>query len=156
MRVVIIRKAKLEDSAAILNLMKQLIEEHAAVDKYYKPFIKYRGLKKYIADAIKNRGQLLLIAECDGTIAGYLMAAIEEAPFYSSEKFIGVIADTAVDKKYRRQGILKSLFNETLGWLKEKNINYLELSVDARNTAAVAAWRKFGFEDYKLRLRRAL
>lgn len=152
----VIRKAEQKDAAAVIALMKQLIDEHAALDEYYKPYAKYRGLKGYIADAIKNSEQLLLIAEVENKIVGYVLAAVEEAPFYSSERFIGIIADATVEKTIRRQGMLTQLFQEALNWFKQKGVSYIELSVDARNTAAIAAWRKLGFENYKLRLRRIL
>lgn len=152
----IVREAQKNDTGQILVLMKQLINEHAALDKYYKPFSKYRGLRDYISGAIKNPDQLLLVAETDGEIVGYILTAIEEAPFYSSEKLIGVVADAAVEKKYRRQGILTVLFKDALKWLGGVGINYVELSVDARNSSAVSVWRKLGFKDYKLRLRRLI
>lgn len=156
MRTVNIRKAEQKDTAAILVLMKQLIDQHAALDKYYKTFAQHRSLKSYVANAIKNSDQLPLVAEINDKVVGYFLAEIQEAPYYSSEKFIGVVADAAVDYKYRRRGILTELFKEAMARFKEKGVNYLELWVDARNAPAVAAWRKLGFKDYKLRLRRTL
>jgi len=147
-----IRKAQNQDQPEILNLMRQLIEEHRALDPYYKPFAQYRELKKYVRKAITDPKKLLLIAEEGGEIAGYFLGAIEPAPYYSSEKSIGLVADTAVDKQYRRRGILRSLFQEALKWFQKKQLKVIELSVDARNNAAVAAWKKLGFKDYKLRL----
>lgn len=149
----IIREANKNDLAGILALIKQLIDQHRQIDPYYKPFKDYRGLKSYIAGAVKDPNKLVLVAEDGDKILGYFMGEIEEAPFYSSEKYIGLVADTCVDKKFRRQGMLKKLFNKAVRWFKEKGINYVELSVDARNKEAVAAWRKLGFSDYKLRLR---
>jgi ribosomal protein S18 acetylase RimI-like enzyme len=149
-----IRKAKNQDWPAILNLMRQLIEEHHALDKYYKSFAQYQklGLKNYIQESIKNPDKVFLVAEENNKILGYFLGTIEEAPYYSSEKKIGVIADTAVEKLYRQKGILRSLFQEALRWFKKENIKFIELSVDARNNAAVSAWKNLGFKDYKLRL----
>jgi ribosomal protein S18 acetylase RimI-like enzyme len=149
----IIREANKNDLVEILALIKQLIDKHRQIDPYYKPFKDYRGLKSHIAHAVKDPNKLVLVAENSDQILGYFMGEIEEAPFYSSEKYIGVVADTCVDKKLRRHGILKKLFGEAIKWFKEKRVNYIELSVDARNREAVAAWRKLGFSDYKLRLR---
>ncbi|MBI2024624.1 MAG: GNAT family N-acetyltransferase [Candidatus Harrisonbacteria bacterium] len=150
-----IRKATARDTLAIIALMKQLIDEHRRSDKYYKPFSLYRGLPEYVQKAIRDSKKLLLTAEMDKKIVGYLLVAIEPAPFYSSEKKIGVIADTVVSKKYRRQGILKKMFLQAQKWLRGKKIRYFELSVDARNKSAVRSWKKLGFSNYKLRLRKA-
>lgn len=149
----VIRKAQNQDLPAILNLMRQLIEEHRTRDKYYKPFSQYQDLKYYIRDAIADSKKILLVAEDHGAVLGYFIGAIEEAPYFSSEKFIGVVADTAVDKNHRRQGILKLFFQEARRWFQKKKITLVELSVDASNKAAVTAWKNLGFKDYKLRLR---
>ena len=152
----IIRVSRKDDSAGIIALMKQLIDEHHQLDPYYKKFSDYQGLPEYIADTIKDRNKLLLVAEENEKIIAYFIGAIEEAPYYSSEKEIGVVADVAVDKKHRRRGILKSLFKKAQEWFEKKGVSYIELSVDARNTEAVIAWKKLGFSDYKLRLRKPI
>lgn len=148
-----IRKAKTKDAAGVLALMKQLIDLHRGLDKYYKPFSAYRGLARYIADSAADRKKIFLVAEIDGKIKGYFLGSMEKAPFYSSENYIGVVADAAVDLKTRRQGLLKALFSVAGKWFKTMRVKYIELSVDARNLSAVRAWKKLGFKDYKLRLR---
>lgn len=152
----IIREALSQDANGVLKLMKQLIEEHGELDPYYKPFSKYRGLKKYIAEAAKDNNKLLLVAEIEGQIAAYFLGEIQEAPFYSNEKEIGWVADADVDPAYRRKGVLKTLYREALKWFASREIKYIELSVDSRNQPAVSAWQKLGFEKYKLRLRKKL
>lgn len=151
-----IRKATKEDLSAILKLMQELINFHYSLDSYYRPAIKFRGLRDYVANAIKSPKKLLLVAESDQQIIGYFLGAIEIAPVYSSEKTVGLIADAVVNKKYRRKGVLKQLFQEALNWFNKKEVNYIELSVDARNLDAILAWKKLGFQDYKLRIRRTL
>ena len=153
--MIVIRKATKDDLAKILSLMRQLIEEHQVLDNYYKSFTQYQGLRDYVLKSIKNRSKLLLVAEVGGRVAAYFIGAIEPAPFYSVAKKIGVVADTSVDKSFRRQGILKMLFQEALRWFKKKKVNYIELSVDLRNKVGVAAWEKLGFVGYKIRMRRA-
>lgn len=151
-----IRKVKVQDLPAILNLMRQLIEEHRLLDKYYKPFSQYRELKDYIRESIKDPEKIFLAAEENNKIIGYFLGAMEEAPYYSSEKKIGAVADAAVEKFSRRKGILRLLFQEALRWFKNKKVKFVELSVDSRNKTAVTAWRNLGFKDYKLRLRQKL
>lgn len=148
----IIRKAATKDAIGILGLMKQLIDLHHRLDSYYKNFFQYRNLRDYIDEAIKNRDKILLVAEEDNAILGYIIGVVEDAPFYATEDKIGVIADATVAEQYRKQGVLRLLFNEAIVWFNQKRIKRIELSVDARNEAAVAAWKKLGFKDYKLRM----
>ncbi len=149
----IIRKITIKDAAVVLDLMKQLIDDHAKLDPYYKKFSDYAELPQYIADTAKDRDKIFLVAESNGKVIAYFIGAIEEAPYYSSEKKIGVIADTVVDKKHRRSGVLKRFFAEALVWFRKKGVHFIELSVDIRNSGAVSAWKKLGFADYKLRMR---
>lgn len=151
-----IRTATSEDATSISKLMKELVEEHHQRDNYYKPSSRYHGLKKYIHNSLKDENKLMLVAEINDKIIAYLIAAIEEAPFYSSEKKIGVIADTVVNKTYRRRGTLTAMFRFTLDWFRKQEVNYIELSVNSKNQAAIAAWQKMGFETYKLRMKKAI
>lgn len=151
-----IYKAGVNDTNDILRLMRGLIAEHHQRDRYYKPFSKYRGLKKYILDSLKDKNKLTLVVKNKNGVVAYLVAAIEEAPFYSSEKDIGVIADAAVNKVYRRRGILTMMFKYAEEWFRRQGIKYLELSVNSKNQTAIAAWQKLGFRVYKLRMRKKL
>ncbi|MEK7590135.1 MAG: GNAT family N-acetyltransferase [Patescibacteria group bacterium] len=148
----IIRKAATKDAIGILELMKQLIDLHHRLDPYYKQFSQYRNLRDYINEAATSRDKILLVAEEDNAVLGYIIGTIEETPFYATEDKIGAIADATVAEQYRRRGVLRLLFNEALAWFNKKGIKRIELSVDARNEAAVAAWKKLGFKDYKLRM----
>ena len=143
-----------KDADQIISLMKELINEHRKIDPYYKNFSEYKGLEEYINETIADRNKLLLVAESGGRPIGYFIGIVEEAPYYSSEKKIGVVADTAVTSAKRRKGVLKMFFTEALEWFSKKGVKYIELSVDSRNKDAVTAWRSLGFEDYKIRLKR--
>ena len=85
----IIRKAATKDAIGILELMKQLIDLHHRLDPYYKTFSQYRNLRDYINESIQSRDKILLIAEEDNVVLGYVIGVIEETPFYATENQIG-------------------------------------------------------------------
>ena len=134
--------------------MEILVAEHHARDKKYKSPNSFRGLETYIRSTIMDTDSLLLVAESDEKIVGYFIGNIEEAPTYLHEKRIGVVADTCVHPKFRKQKILSQLFEEALPWFKKRGVRTLELSVHIKNKAAIAAWEKFGFVSYRLRMRK--
>ena len=150
----IIRKATPKDAIGILGLMKQLIDLHHHLDPYYKTFAQYRNLRDYIGETASSRDKILLVAEEDNAVLGYIISVIEDTPSYATENKIGVIADATVTEQCRRRGILRLLFDEALNWFNKKGVKRIELSVDARNETAVASWKKLGFKDYKLRMNR--
>lgn len=154
----IIRKANIKDSEGIISLMKELIDLHAGIDSSYKKFSEYseEDLDGYIKETTADKDKIILVAEDGKKILGYFIGEITEAPYYSKERKIGVVADTVVDPRNRGAGILTAMLEEAKKWFVKKKVNFIELSVDARNSDAVTAWKKLGFEDYKLRLRKSL
>lgn len=157
-KAMLIRKATIKDSESIISLMKELIDLHAGFDSSYKRFSEYskEDLRTYIDETADSKDKIILIAEDGKKILGYFIGEITEAPYYSKEKKIGVVADTVVDPRNRATGILTAMLEEAQKWFAKKKVNFVELSVDARNSDAIAAWRKLGFENYKLRLRKSL
>ena len=151
-----IRKAGKIDLAGILTFAREMARMHHELDPYYRPPEDYKNLAEDLASELDDPDNLILIAEDDSTPLGYIRVAVEEAPTYAAPKKIGVVYDLFVDAARRGQGIGEKLFEEALAWLKSKNIKHIELSVDARNSGAVATWKKFGFFEYKLRMRRDL
>ena len=151
-----IRKATNKDLNKIMELIKDVTDYHYKIDKYYKPFSKYKGLDKYTEDQLKDKNVKILVAEEDGKIIGRIVGAIIKAPPYITPKKIGNIDDTFIKNDYRHKAVGKKLLNELLKWFKEKKVKHIELSVDARNEIGIRAWKKFGFYDYRIEMRKDL
>jgi ribosomal protein S18 acetylase RimI-like enzyme len=151
-----IRKANPNDLPAITDLAGKMVDFHRSLDNYYKPLSAYKNLEKELAGELADKNSLFLVIEKDNKIIGYFRGSIEPAPAYASPKKIGVIYDIYVQKEYRKQGVGEALMKEILEWFQSKNIKNIELSVDARNNNAINFWKKFGFFEYKLRLRKDL
>lgn len=60
----------------------------------------------------------------------------------------GFITNVSVEKGFAGKGIASSLLNQTLKYAKENKFNEIRLKVHARNTLAIALYRKHGFEQY--------
>lgn len=151
-----IRTFKKADVAEVAQLVRQMAEHHHALDTFYKSGEEYSGAEEMVGSWIDDIEMQLFVAEDAGKISGYIRIGIEEGPEYSKEKKIGVVYDSFVAEKDRRQGTATKLFENSLAWFKKKKVNFVELNVDARNNGAIEFWRKLGFDDYKLRMRRPL
>lgn len=147
----LIRKASQNDLGLILDFARQMSEMHKQLDAYYKlP----TNLEETLSSDLNDENSLTLIAEENGISIGYIRVSIERAPAYITPKKIGVVYDLFVNENHRLKGVGKKLFDEALEWLRNKNIKHIELSVDARNISGIAAWKKFGFLEYKIRMRK--
>lgn len=149
----IIREATNKDVDPMLRLVKDVVDYHCKIDGYYKPFSKYRGLKSYLKQQLKDKDVKTFIAEENGKIIGRMVATIVRAPSYVNLKRIGMIDDAFIRPDYRRKGIGNKLFKELTRYFLDNKLNYVELSVDARNNVGIDAWKKFGFRTYRLKLR---
>ncbi len=151
-----IRKATNKDLSKLMELIKDVVDYHYKIDKYYKPFSKYKGLDKYAEGQLKDKNVKMLVAENNGEIIGRIVGIIIKAPPYITPKKIGNIDDAFIKENYRNKEIGKKLINELFKWFKEKKIKHIELSVDARNNIGIKAWKKFGFYDYRIEMKKDL
>ena len=92
------------------------------------------GIKKYI----KRNPATCFVAEKDNKIIGVIISGHDGRR--------GYIYHTAVDKKYRKQGIGKQLVDHALKALDDEGINKVALVVFSRNESGNHFWEKCGFE----------
>ena len=153
---IIIREAVKRDAKDIVNLLKQVADYHRKFDKYYRPSSSYKNLERAVLDSLGNRGEKVVLAESDGKIVGYCAGAMGKAPNYTALKKIGSIDTMIVDEKHRKSGVGEKLCKELMSWFKEKKIKHIELEVDTRNNPGINFWRKAGFFEYRLKMRKDL
>jgi len=80
-----------------------------------------------------------LVAAADGEIVGYLH--VERSSFGFGE--IGML----VAREWRGRGVGSALVEAAIDWARGHGLHKLTLSVFPHNHAAIALYRKFGFED---------
>jgi len=83
-------------------------------------------------------GQIVLTAELNGKICGFLVARIigDEAE----------ILNMAVDKMHRRNGIGSALVNAAISAAQAQNAQNIYLEVRESNSAAISFYQRHGFE----------
>ena len=153
--MVLIRNPKKQDIQFIVKLVKKMVDYHQAIDKYYKDYSGYDDIEisDHFEKLMKDRDTKIIIAEENKKVIGYFMGVIEKAPQYVLPKEIGVIFDAFIEEEYRNQGVGKKIFKELLEWFEKKKVKHIELTVDARNKIGLRAWKKFGFFDFRLKMR---
>jgi GNAT superfamily N-acetyltransferase len=81
--------------------------------------------------------------EEDGRIVGNLTLI----PYYPYGKLYYVIANVAVDSKYRRRGIARDLTSHAVEQARQRGAIYAWLQVREENLGAVMLYRSLGFEE---------
>ena len=92
-----------------------------------------------VSSELKNKLSLWLVAEENGTVAGYIGSQTcgEESD----------VMNVAVHPDFRRRGIAEALVNALVEELKAIGSHCLTLEVRASNVPAIALYEKMGFSE---------
>ncbi len=151
--LMLIRKARKDDIESIHRLDKESIWYHKKFDKnFYTISGKWWKIKKASQlRAIKSPISLILVAESEGKIAGYIWGYIETI----AKQKIGKVQELIVTSGQRRKGIGAGLIKNMLAFFKDRKCITSKIEVFAENLPAIQAYEKIGFRkrEYKMQLK---
>lgn len=97
--------------------------------------------RRMLAEELENQCAAFLVAEAadTGAVLGYagLLVVADE----------GYITNVAVFPEYRRCGIAAQILEVYLNFARANDLAFLTLEVRPTNEAAIALYRRFGFEE---------
>lgn len=150
---VLIRKAKLRDVNKLAEMAFVLLDYHSKYDRelYSGPSKKkqIKLFKQRLKRKIFDKNGLLLVAELNSEIIGYLMASIQDRTALFKVNKWAHIHDIFVEKNFRGRGIGRKLIKTTKRFFKKKGLKYLELEVHPKNTQAMRNYEKLGFREFE-------
>lgn len=139
-----IRPAVPEDHEAVAAIIAQVQQMH--VDwrpDIYRPNDDLLPLEAFAEECAKG---LAFVAEGDGQVVGVLEVVFRhiETPAHVTRDIVFV--DTmAVDEPFRGRGVGRAFFDYLKKLKEEKQLDGIELQVNAKNTAALRMYEKCGF-----------
>jgi RimJ/RimL family protein N-acetyltransferase len=141
--MLIIREIKESDAEEFLNLCKKIDAETQFMmfEPGERP-ITLEEQKDEIKEILLRNNQTIFVTENDGQLIGYLAAY--GGRYKRNRHSVYVI--TGILQAFTSQGIGTRLFEELEKWARENRIHRLELTVMAHNEAALALYKKMGFE----------
>jgi len=142
---VLIRQAEVDDAAALITYLREVTSD-PHVNLLYDPgefCLTVEQERAFILQRRDGSRGLLLVAEADGRIIG--VAGADRKPC-RAERHV-VVLGLSVLEAYRGRGLGTQLLGALLDWCREQpGVRRIELSVYARNTVAIALYRKHGFQ----------
>lgn len=111
-----------------------VFSEKEAIDRYTKEF--------------ENPNALLLVAEDNDDVVGYLYAHADKIDYYNTKKLECEIEVVYVTEDYRRKGVARALVEECIIWAKTKNVFRIKIGAYTQNKASQQAFQKYGFTPY--------
>ncbi len=153
----IVRKARRDDLGQIVNLWIEQGKFHAHLDPLHARNPRSRpSIVKYVRSSLYSSRALLLVAEDKGRVVGFACAHLCMRPPVFKVRPFGYIDDAYLIPAYRHKGIVKLFLLEYNRWFKKKKITFVELSVLMKNQIGRNAWKKHGFKDSIMRMRKKL
>lgn len=139
----VIREIELDDAEQLTTLIQEVeAESEYMLMEPGERQVTPEQHRKRIQSMKNSRNSTILVAVDAGKLVGYMMVIGGSArrTTHSAYLVVGIL------KGYRGQGIGTKLFEKLDLWTAEHQIHRLELTVVARNKAAVALYKKMGFE----------
>lgn len=144
---VFIRKAEKKDINKITELLREVLELHAAI----RPDIFVSGTTKYtgseLAAIIENEKTPVFVAEGDdGEVKGYAFCQIKDPPFSTNMRKVKslFIDDLCVDENCRGSHVGQTLFSFVKKFANGAGCYDITLNVWAGNDNAVRFYDKMG------------
>ncbi len=142
----VVRLARESDLLNLLDFNLRLAWETEG--KQLDPDVVRRGIGRLLADVTKG---FYLVAEIDDDVAGQLMLTYEWSDW--RDGWIWWLQSVYVKEAYRRRGVFRALLAHVVKLAHEReNVVGLRLYVERHNTAAQAAYWRWGFEEMPFRL----
>ena len=148
----VIRQYTKEDIAAIVPRKSQLTRLHAAIDPgYYAPARNADGeFENYLRKRVNDADFKLLVAKDNDRCVGYVMGWIEQRPPIYLKRTVGYLSNIFVDEACQKQKVGENLYRGIEAWFKHKKVDFIEIRADARNSAAIRSFKKYGLKELSI------
>jgi ribosomal protein S18 acetylase RimI-like enzyme len=142
-----VRKMTEADLTAAGKMGADLIRLHHAWDdkRFFTVDNPDSGYRWFLGTQLKNPETVLLVADIDGTVAGYLYGSIEERDWQLLLDAHGAVNDVFVDERFRKQGTGAALMKAGIEALEKLGAKRIVLSSATPNTQAQKLFESLGF-----------
>lgn len=150
----VIRDMTRADLEAVGLLAEQLVRLHHSWDK--KRFFITRdiaaGYRRYFESQLGEKQTLLLTAEVDGAVAGYLFGTLEARDWAKLLDAHGAIHDILVADTHRKLGVAQALMNAAKDRFAKLGAKQVVLYSAASNSEGQALFEKLGYRPTMIEL----
>jgi GNAT superfamily N-acetyltransferase len=155
----VIRRATRGDLDAVGRLGAALLRAHYAFDA--ARFMASgagaeAGYAWFLGTQLDRPDALVLVADIEGEVVGYLYAGIEPQNWKELREEAGFIHDVLVDEGRRGAGIAQALMEAAMDWCRSRGVPRVILWTAARNEGAQRLFARAGFRETMKELTREL
>ena len=145
----LIRDALARDVERVVEIWIGFLDFHARLDpRFARKAGSEREFAQHLERRLAEEDCLLLVAEVEEGVVGYLNGELGSYPPCFAQTAHGVIQDLAVDPPWQRRGLGTALLQAAMVWFQQKGVSAVETGVLAKNPLATGFWKRAGFEPY--------
>lgn len=150
----IVRPATAEDLPTLGALAAELVRFHHAIDpqRFFLPSGVEEGYRRWLGQEIQNAEALVLVAELDGAVVGYVYGRLEKRDFNMLLSAHAALHDVLVVDAARRSHAGEALVRRFAEVAAARGVPRVVLHTATSNTRAQALFRKLGFRDTMLEM----
>jgi ribosomal protein S18 acetylase RimI-like enzyme len=156
---VLIRPATPDDLPVLGRLGAHLMRVHYDFDRLR--FIApgdhaERGYAAFLGEQMQDPDCVVLVADDDGRVTGYVYAAIEPLSWKELRDECGYIHDLIVDPEQRGHGAGSALLEAACAWLRDRGMPRVVLGTAEKNTGAQRLFTRARFRRTMVEMTREL
>ena len=115
-----------------------------------------REVSKYFRQCLRSRNVVVSIAEQDSHPVGFSIVSIRTSPPIRKLRRHGNIDVFFVRRKYRGRGISSLMMDRATKWFIRRGVKHVGLEVINDNKLARAIYKKWGFYDFFVEMRKEI
>ena len=115
-----------------------------------------RGYASFLGRQIEDKDGLVLVAELDGDVIGYVYAGIEPLSWKELRDEAGFIHDLVVDSERRGSGAGSRLLDAAMEWLRDRGMPRVVLWTAEQNVGGQRLFARHGFRRTMVEMTREL
>lgn len=154
-----VRRAARADLPALGRLGALLMRTHYGFDRlrFLPPGDNpEEGYAWFLGTQLDRDDCVVLVAERDGVVQGYVYAGLEELSWKELRDAAGFIHDVVVDEAGRRLGVASALIEAAADWLRARGAPRVMLWTAEQNEGAQQLFAKLGFRRTMVEMTREL
>ncbi len=154
-----VRAAARSDLEVLGRLGASLMRAHYAYDsqRFIAPGAHpEHGYARFLGAQLDQPDAAIFVAEKDGTVVGYIYAAIEPISWKELRDECGYVHDLVVDDAHRGAGAGTALMTRALAWMSERGLPRVVLSTAQPNDGAQRLFERLGFRRTMVEMTREL
>jgi ribosomal protein S18 acetylase RimI-like enzyme len=154
-----IRRATRDDLPALGTLGALLMRTHYEFDRqrFMSPGGNPReGYAWFLGTQLEEADVVVLVAEQDGSVVGYVYAGLEPQSWKELRDACGFVHDVVVDERARRSGVASQLIEAAIEWLREHGAPRVVLWTAQRNDGAQRLFESLGFRRTMIEMTKEL